>query len=177
MVAAGSPTGQRSRGRGASVVGSLLFLVVAPGTVAGLIPWWITRWRFEAPLLGWTGRIVGGFLVAAGVSVLLDSFARFALVGRGTPAPIAPTERLVVSGLYRHVRNPMYLAVLSIIFGQALLFGSTTLLWYGAAFLLLVHAFVVLYEEPSLRRRYGAEYERYCEALQRWWPSVGGYEA
>jgi protein-S-isoprenylcysteine O-methyltransferase Ste14 len=177
MVAAGSPTGQRSRGRGAAVLGSLIFLVVAPGTVAGLIPWWITRWRVQAPLLGWTGRIVGGLLVAAGVSVLLDSFARFALVGRGTPAPIAPTERLVVSGLYRHVRNPMYLAVLSIIFGQALLFGSTTLLWYGAVFSLLVHAFVVLYEEPTLRRRYGAEYDRYCAAVRRWRPSVGGYEA
>jgi protein-S-isoprenylcysteine O-methyltransferase Ste14 len=111
------------------------------------------------------------------LSVLLDSFARFALVGRGTPAPIAPTERLVISGLYRHVRNPMYLAVLSIIFGQALLFGSTTLLWYAAVLSLIVHAFVVLYEEPTLRRRYGAEYERYCQAVRRWRPSVGGYEA
>ena len=176
MVAGEGPTGHRSRGRRASVLGSLVFLVVAPGAVAGLIPWWITRWRVEAPLLGWAGRIVGGLLVAAGVLVLLDSFARFALEGRGTPAPIAPTERLVVSGLYRHVRNPMYLAVLSIIFGQALLFGSTTLLWYGAVFSLAVHAFVVLYEEPTLRRQYGAEYDRYCGAVRRWWPSVGGYE-
>jgi protein-S-isoprenylcysteine O-methyltransferase Ste14 len=159
------------------VVGSLVFLVVAPGTVAGLIPWWITRWRFEAPLLGWAGRIAGGLLVAAGVLGLLDSFARFALVGRGTPAPIAPTERLVVSGLYRHVRNPMYLAVVSIIFGQALLFGSTTLLWYGALVWLAFHLFVLFYEEPTLRRRYGGEYDRYRAAVRRWQPSVGGYGA
>lgn len=176
MVAAGSPTGQRSRGRGRSVLGSLIFLLVAPGTVAGWIPFSITRWRLDAPLLGWAGRIAGGALVAAGVLVLLDSFARFALVGRGTPAPVVPTERLVVSGLYRHVRNPMYLAVVSIILGQALLFGSTTLLWYGALVWLAFHLFVLLYEEPALRRRYGTQYDRYRAEVRRWRPSTGRYE-
>jgi len=159
-----------------STLGSLMFLFVAPGTVAGLIPWWITRWRLASPMFGWTGRIVGGLLVAAGLAVLLDSFARFALVGRGTPAPIVPTERLVVSGLYRHVRNPMYLAVVSIVFGQALLFGSTTLLWYGALVWLAFHLFVRLYEEPTLRRRYGEQYDRYRASVRRWRPRGGGYE-
>ena len=159
-----------------STLGSLMFLFVAPGTVAGLIPWWITRWRLASPMFGWTGRIVGGLLVAAGLAVLLDSFARFALVGRGTPAPIVPTERLVVSGLYRHVRNPMYLAVVSIVFGQALLFDSTTLLWYGALVWLAFHLFVRLYEEPTLRRRYGEQYDRYRASVRRWRPRGGGYE-
>ena len=175
MVAAPAAKGERSRG--ISALGTLVFLVLAPGTVAGLIPWWLTPWRFQAPLFGWAGRIVGGLLVFAGLLVLLDSFARFAFVGRGTPAPLVPTERLVISGLYRHVRNPMYLAVVSMIFGQALLFGSTTLVWYGALVWLAFHVFVRVYEEPTLRRRYGAEYDRYRAEVRRWRPSVGGYEA
>lgn len=177
MVASGPPTIQPPRGRAGPVLGSLLFLVAAPGMVAGVIPWWITRWSFHAPLLGWAGRLAGGALVLAGAAVVLDSFARFALVGRGTPAPIAPTQRLVVSGLYRHVRNPMYLAVVSMILGQALLFGSTTLLCYGAIAWVFFHLFVLLHEEPALGRRYGAEYDRYRAAVRRWWPRAGGYEA
>jgi protein-S-isoprenylcysteine O-methyltransferase Ste14 len=156
---------------GRSAVGSAIFFVVAPGAVAGVVPWLLSRWRANPPFLGWPGmRGAGAILVLAGLAVLVESFARFALEGRGTPAPVAPTERLVIGGWYRFVRNPMYVAVLSIIVGQALLFGSVPLLWYAAAVAIGFHLFVVLYEEPTLRSRYGEEYEAYSEAVRRWWP-------
>lgn len=97
-------------GRSASAaVGSLVFLVLIPGTMGGLIPWWITGWQAQPVALA--AQIAGVVLLAAGLAVLLDAFVRFAFEGRGTPAPIAPTEQLVVGGVYRHVRNPMYVAV------------------------------------------------------------------
>jgi protein-S-isoprenylcysteine O-methyltransferase Ste14 len=155
------------------VVGSLGFLVIAPGTVAGYVPWAITGWRAQPPFFGWSGsRAAGAVVLVAGLGVLLDAFARFALEGRGTPAPVAPTERLVVSGPYRHVRNPMYLAVLAVVAGQAVLLGSRALLLYAALVGLGFHLFVVAYEEPTLRRRYGAEYEAYCAAVGRWLPRL-----
>ena len=112
----------------------------------------------------------GWLLVAAGVAALLPSFARFALEGRGTPAPVAPTEHLVVTGLYRHVRNPMYLAVGAIIAGQALLLGRPGLLAYLVLFAAAVFAFVRGYEEPALTRQFGAEYAAYRRAVPGWWP-------
>jgi protein-S-isoprenylcysteine O-methyltransferase Ste14 len=143
--------------------------------VAGLVPYLITRWRLAPPFLGVEAlRYVGGGLVVLGLVSLLDSFARFALVGRGTPAPIAPTETLVVSGQHRYVRNPMYLAVLSIVVGQALVFGSGWLLAYGALLFAAFHAFVVGYEEPTLARSHGASYERYRQAVDRWRPRRPG---
>ena len=159
------------RGRAGALIGSLIFIAIAPGTVAGLIPYAITQWRlqspfFEIPLT----RVVGAIGVAAGVAIFLDSFLRFALQGRGTPSPVVPTEKLVVTGLYRYVRNPMYVAVLSIIVGQALLFGSVMLVAYAAVFGVLVVSFVRGYEEPTLARRYGAEYDAYRSAVPGWWP-------
>ena len=98
-----------------AVLGSTLFFVLAPGTVAGLMPWWISHWRFRVPvMIGLVPlQILGGLLIAAGALVLLDSFARFALKGLGTPAPVFPTRYLVITGLYRYVRNPMYVAVVT----------------------------------------------------------------
>ena len=157
--------------RARALAGSALFLVVAPGCVGGLVPWWVTRWRVEhalpLPL-----RAAGALLLAAGAAVLLPAFWRFAVEGLGTPAPVAPTARLVVGGIYAHVRNPMYLAVTSAVTGQALLLGSTTLALYGAVALACMVAFVRLYEEPALRRRYGAEYDAYCRTVPRWWPRL-----
>ena len=109
-------------------------------------------------------------MIAAGIPVLVDSFARFALQGLGTPAPVFPTRRLVITGLYRFVRNPMYVAVLSVIIGQALLLGNVRVLRYGALVGLGFHLFVVAYEEPTLRSTFGQEYERYCTAVPRWIP-------
>jgi protein-S-isoprenylcysteine O-methyltransferase Ste14 len=154
-----------------AAVGSLVFLVLVPGVVAGLVPWWLTGWRFQNPLPYWLPLRVGGLiLLAAGVVVLLQAFVRFVVEGLGTPAPVAPTERLVVGGLYRYVRNPMYLAVAAIIVGQALALGQPILLLYGGAFAVAVAAFVHWYEEPTLRRRFGDQYEAYRRAVPAWWP-------
>jgi protein-S-isoprenylcysteine O-methyltransferase Ste14 len=162
---------RRHRGMGRATAGSLLFLALAPGVVAGIVPWWLTGWRVGEPLPYWEAvRAVGVALVAAGVVVLLQSFRRFVVEGLGTPAPVAPTAALVVGGLYRYVRNPMYLAVASIIVGQALVLGQLVLLPYCAAFVLAVTAFVHWYEEPTLRRVFGEEYERYTRAVPRWVP-------
>src|SRR6516162_1404525 len=138
------------------ILGSALFLVVAPGIVAGYVPWRITGWHVGVPLLGTSSlRLPGGLLIAAGLPVLLDSFTRFALQGLGTPAPIFPTRHLVVSGLYQYVRNPMYVPVVALILGQGLLFGSVRVLEYGIAVWVGFLLFVLLYEEPTLRKSYG----------------------
>src|SRR6185295_5589728 len=156
-----------------AIAGSAVFLVLAPGTVAGLVPWWISRWRLESPTQGWLPlRIAGGLLIAAGLPVLVDSFARFALQGLGTPAPVFPTRHLVITGLYRFVRNPMYVAVVSVIIGQGLLLGNIRVLEYGAVVWLGFHLFVIGYEEPALRAKFGPEYEHFCAAVPRWLPRI-----
>ena len=153
-----------------AALGSGLFLVVAPGVVAGLVPWWLTGWQ---PGSTWLPlQVLGASLIVAGVIVLVDAFIRFVVEGIGTPAPVAPTQRLVVGGLYRYVRNPMYLAVGATIVGQALLLGRPVLLLYAAAFAAVVFAFVRLYEEPTLARQFGAQYEDYCRAVPGWWPRL-----
>jgi protein-S-isoprenylcysteine O-methyltransferase Ste14 len=144
-------------------LGSALFLIIAPGIVAGFIPWWISKWNVQAPFLGFVPlRALGALLLVVSVLVLLESFARFALQGVGTPAPVFPTRHLVVNGLYRYVRNPMYLAVVSIIFGQAMILGSVSLLAYGVLVWLTLHLFVLAYEEPTLRKTFGTEYDAFC---------------
>jgi protein-S-isoprenylcysteine O-methyltransferase Ste14 len=127
----------------------------------------------EQPLLGTSlFRVVGVLLVVAGLAALLDSFARFALQGLGTPAPIFPTRHLVVSGLLRYVRNPMYVPVLSLILDQGLLFGSIRVLEYGIAVWVAFYLFVLVYEEPTLRNSYGLEYEEFCANVPRWIPRL-----
>jgi protein-S-isoprenylcysteine O-methyltransferase Ste14 len=159
--------------RGAALLGSLAFLLVAPGTVAGLVPWWLSRWEPRPPLLGLgASRAVGGALVALGVAALLDAFLRFALGGLGTPAPVLPTRRLVVSGPYRHVRNPMYVAVLAVVAGQALLLGNLAVLAYALGLWTVFHLFVLGYEEPKLRSTFGAEYDAFRANVPRWLPRV-----
>jgi protein-S-isoprenylcysteine O-methyltransferase Ste14 len=164
--------------RAIAVLGSAIFLVIAPGTLALLIPWSISHWRFESPFEFWFPlRIVGMLLIAAGLPVLLDSFGRFALQGLGTPAPILPPQRLVVSGLYRHVRNPIYDALVAIICGQGLLFGNATLLGYCAILWAFFHVWVVALEEPGLREKFGADYDRFCANVPRWIPRVRPWNA
>ena len=156
-----------------AILGSAIFLVIAPGIVAGYVPWRISRWHVGAPLLGTSlSRLAGVLLIVAGIPVLLDSFARFALQGLGTPAPIFPTRHLVVSGFFQYVRNPMYVAVVSLILGQGLFFGSIRLLEYGTAVCLGFHLFVLIYEEPVLRKSYGREYEEFCANVPRWIPRL-----
>jgi protein-S-isoprenylcysteine O-methyltransferase Ste14 len=159
--------------RASAILGSVIFLVVAPGTIAVYIPWTICRWRFASPLLGFFPfRIIGVLMITAGLPVLLDSFVRFAIKGMGTPAPVAPPQHLVMTGLYRHVRNPMYVAVSLLIFGQGLLFGSVRLLEFGVVVWLAFFAFVVFYEEPALRRKFGKDYEEFCARVPRWIPRL-----
>ena len=150
-----------------------IFLLVAPGTLAGLIPWWITGWRLPPfqPFYS-VVQIAGGLLAAAALGVLVESFARFAWKGLGTPAPVFPTQHLVVSGMYRFVRNPMYVAVTSAILGQALIFASLDLVIYSAIVWVGFHIFVVAYEEPTLRKTFGAEYETFCANVPRWIPRL-----
>jgi len=156
-----------------AIAASAVFLVIAPGFVAGLVPWWISHWRFRSPFFGLQlFRVAGGVMIGLGLIGLLDSFARFALQGLGTPSPVFPTRRLVVTGLYRYVRNPMYVAVVSTIVGQGLLFGNARLLEYGAFVWLLFHVFVMAYEEPVLRATYTFEYELFCKEVPRWIPRL-----
>jgi protein-S-isoprenylcysteine O-methyltransferase Ste14 len=162
----------------AAIVGSAIFLVIAPGIVAGYVPWRICRWHVEAPLLGTSSLlVVGVLLIAAGLPVLLDSFTRFALNGLGTPAPILPTRHLVVTGLYRYVRNPMYIAVVSLVLGQGLFFGSVLVLEYGIAVWVAFCLFVLIYEEPTLRKSYGPEYEEFCANVPRWIPHLRAWRS
>ncbi|MEU1200947.1 isoprenylcysteine carboxylmethyltransferase family protein [Streptomyces sp. NPDC005813] len=159
--------------RSAAAAGSSLFLALAPGTVAVLIPWWLTGWR---PGHWWPPvRALGLLPLAAGAYVLLTAFARFVREGLGTPAPVAPPEHLVVGGLYRYVRNPMYVAVVAAILGQALLLARPLLLTYGAIAWLVMAAFARWYEEPELTARFGADYERYRRAVPGWWPRPGAW--
>ena len=146
-----------------AAVGSAVFLAAAPGVVAGVVPWGLTGWRSDDPPA--PVAVLGVALIVAGAGVVLHSFVAFVVEGRGTPAPIAPTERLVVGGMYRHVRNPMYVAVGAMIVGQALLLGRLVLLAYFVLFASLVVTFVRLYEEPTLSARYGESYAEYRSAV------------
>lgn len=161
----------------AAILGSALFLVIAPGTLAGYVPWSLSRWHVASPLLGFFPfRVMGALLIALGLPVLLDSFARFAIQGLGTPAPVAPPRHLVVTGLYRYVRNPMYVAVTSLILGQGLLFGEVRVFEYGLVVLLGFHLFVLLYEEPALRSKFGEEYKEFCAHVPRWLPRLTAWQ-
>lgn len=161
-----------------ALVSSLLFAVLVPGNVVVVVPWLISRCQMLEPFLGLTAtRWFGLAMILAGTPVLLEAIARFAWQGRGTPAPILPTEQLVITGTYRHVRNPMYVAVLSALLGQALYFGSARLLLYAMGVGLCFHVFVRYYEEPTLRRQFDGAYDEYCLAVRRWWPRLTPWSA
>ena len=155
----------------AAAIGSAVFFIAAPCVVAGVVPWLLTGWEFgpvwpASALLA----VVGVLIMVAGAAVLVNAFVRFAWEGLGTPAPVAPTEELVITGPYRWVRNPMYLAVLAVIIGQALLLRQVTLLIYAAVVAAAFLTFVKLYEERVLADRYGEAYRRYQEAVPGWIP-------
>jgi protein-S-isoprenylcysteine O-methyltransferase Ste14 len=155
-----------------AALGSAVFFVVAPGVVAGLLPWWLTGYRM-APAPGWLVGLrvgLGALLLGAGLVLLVRAFVRFVHEGRGTPAPIAPTEVLVIGGEYRYVRNPMYVAVVVCVIGQAAILGSLALVGYAVVIWLAMAAFVRWYEEPTLQTRYGSQYEEYRRAVPAWIP-------
>jgi protein-S-isoprenylcysteine O-methyltransferase Ste14 len=145
-----------------------VFTVGEPGLMGFLVPYWLTGWDGSGPPLAL--QLAGAALLAAGSGVLAHTVIRFAVEGRGTPFPGAPTETLVVGGLYRYVRNPMYLAVIAIILGQAAILGRVVLVAYAVIFWAVVASFVKFYEEPTLSERYGERYDAYRRAVRGWWP-------
>jgi len=153
---------------------SVVFTVLVPGTVAGCLPGAILRATgatFDAaPAWRWLGLVP----LAMGLAIYVWCVADFVLAGRGTPAPIDPPKELVVRGLYRFARNPMYVGVLSTIAGQSWLFGSLPVVFYALVVLACFHVFVIGYEEPTLRRNFDGAYERYCTAVPRWLPRLRG---
>ena len=163
--------------RATAVLGSAVFFVIAPCVIAGLIPWWMTRWQFMPPFGNMElTRVMGFSLILLGVPGVVDSFRRFALQGLGTPAPVAPPQHLVTTGLYRYVRNPMYFSVVAVILGQAGVFADWRLVVYGALVWLACHMFVVAYEEPALRAKFGVEYELYRANVPRWIPRTTAWQ-
>jgi protein-S-isoprenylcysteine O-methyltransferase Ste14 len=155
---------------------TLLFGLTFVGAVLVYVPRWILGPEGRANLATGPARYGAVLLIGAGTFLMLWCWYEFATRGRGTPMPIDPPRRLVVAGPYRHVRNPMYVAGLLVLVGQALLYGAVSLVWYAAAFALVTHLFVVAYEEPTLGRQFGADYEAYRAAIRRWVPRLRPYE-
>jgi protein-S-isoprenylcysteine O-methyltransferase Ste14 len=156
---------------------TLIFTVVAPGTLAVYVPYWLLSGRpATLPFQLGPFRYWGLLPIALGALTYLRCALDFAFAGKGTPAPIDPPKELVVRGLYRYVRNPMYVGVLTVLLGEALLFESLALLKYGAVVALGFHLFVLLYEEPVLREKFPESYRRYCQSVGRWLPRRTGYQ-
>ncbi len=149
---------------------SLLFFILAPGTVAGLIPLLLLRTgsQLETGFLSYLAFP----LWLIGFAMLVWCFWDFVQKGKGTPAPIEPPKELVVSGLYNHIRNPMYVGIALILIGHFLWFGFWNLLFYAAVVVIALHSFVTFYEEPNLRQRFGASHENYLKRVPRWIPRI-----
>jgi protein-S-isoprenylcysteine O-methyltransferase Ste14 len=152
---------------------AILFTLLMPGTVLILIPWLLLRgqpspnvWVVDPP------GVLGCLLIAVGAGVLLYCIRDFAVFGRGTLAPVDPPRKLVRVGLYRHVRNPMYLGVVLVLVGESIFFESRVLSFYATIMALVFHIFVVLFEEPSLRALFGSDYEKYRASVPRWIPRL-----
>ena len=151
---------------------SLLWTLLLPGFFAGYLPWRYfglaqVQLDFARPT-----HVVGVVMITAGTALLLACIWEFARRGRGTLSPVDPPRELVVRGLYRYVRNPMYLSVTVIVLGEVLLTGSRALLAYWAIWFVAVNLFVIGYEEPNLRRRFGESYARYTQTVRRWVPRL-----
>jgi protein-S-isoprenylcysteine O-methyltransferase Ste14 len=148
---------------------SLLWVILLPGVIAGYIPWRYFNFRLSAATLD-ALSVVGLACMLAGIALLAVCVWEFARSGRGTLSPVDPPRQLVVRGLYRYMRNPMYVAVTAIVLGEAMIARSLDLVIYWAAFFLAANLFVIGYEEPNLRRRFGASYEEYTRSVRRWIP-------
>ncbi len=154
-----------------AALGTIAFVLLVPGTALVLVPYLLTGWRLAPPLLGsGATRGLGVVLLAIALPIFVAFNVRMVLEGRGTPAPVAPTEHLVVGGPFRWVRNPGYVSGIALLVAQGLILASPAVLAYAAALALGFHLFVVLYEEPTLRRQFGADYEAYCRRVPRWVP-------
>jgi protein-S-isoprenylcysteine O-methyltransferase Ste14 len=154
---------------------SAFFAAILPGTVAVWVPLWLStapQGRLDIGALRWAGLPV----LVLGAVGLVWCIWEFGHRGRGTLAPVDPPRFVVREGLYRLVRNPMYLSVLATLLGEGLLFRSSLILAWAVTMAVAFHLFVVAYEEPTLRRRFGSDYDTYCRAVPRWWPSLTGQD-
>jgi protein-S-isoprenylcysteine O-methyltransferase Ste14 len=161
----------RSGPRRALVLGNILFFLAGPFLEAGVGPWLLVQVAGrDAGSVPAVPRVAGAALILGGLAVLADVFVCFVRDGAGTPSPAAPTERLIVGGVYRHIRHPMYAATASIIVGEALFFGQPILLVAAAAYVATTAALAHFVEEPRLARRFGAAYDAYRRAVPGWFP-------
>ncbi len=151
---------------------TFVFTVFVPGTVSVLVPARILAGRGEAPPVPWPAAALGALLVSAGLALYLWSAGAFTMLGRGTPAPWDAPREFVAHGPYRFVRNPMYVGVLAVLLGESLFFGATQLALYALLMWFAFHVFVVAYEEPALRARFGTTYDDYRARVRRWSPFV-----
>ncbi len=148
---------------------NLLFTIVVPGTVAVYVPLFLIS-HSSISFGAWL--VLGLFLLLLGSAIYLWCIYDFSIAGHGTPGPIDPPKELVVRGLYRYTRNPMYVGILCVILGWALIFWSSNIAIYALFLGVAFHLFVLLYEEPHLRKVFGSSYERYCSQVDRWLPSI-----
>lgn len=150
---------------------TILWSVFVPGTLTVVVPYLLLSYRNEPFVFELSAlRFAGLIPMALGTLFYLWCAWDFTFTGKGTPAPFDPPKEIVVLGLYRHVRNPMYVAALLILVGEAILFESATLAIFAGLVFLVFHAWVILYEEPVLRRKFGNSYENYCTNVSRWIP-------
>jgi protein-S-isoprenylcysteine O-methyltransferase Ste14 len=149
---------------------NVFFTILMPGMIAGFIPYWIlgeqARLTFGQPLS--VLQLAGGAMVIAGTVILLTCITTFALDGRGTLSPIDPPKKLVIKGLYRYSRNPMYVGVMAILIGEAIFFRSNPLWFYALFIFVAFNLFITMYEEPTLRRDFGEDYQGYLQKVRRW---------
>jgi protein-S-isoprenylcysteine O-methyltransferase Ste14 len=149
---------------------SLLWTILLPGMVAGYVPWTVFGLRYERLEPADAVGVLALAVIALGAALLADCIFEFARSGRGTPSPVDPPRHLVVRGLYRYVRNPMYLSVTTIVLGEVLLTRSAALAAYWAVWFGAANLFVISYEEPALRRKFGRSYDDYLRRVGRWVP-------
>ena len=151
---------------------TLIFTILVPGTVTVIVPWaLVSKYPARLPVELALLRYGGGILIVVGAIIYLRCAWDFSTAGYGTPAPIAPPEKLVVRGFYRFTRNPMYVGVTTVLIGEFVLTSSLVQFAYAWIVFVIVRTFVVYYEEPNLRRRFGEPYERYCATVPRWFPN------
>jgi protein-S-isoprenylcysteine O-methyltransferase Ste14 len=160
----------KQRRTGSLLISSLFFTILQPGLVSGLFPYLILGSRVKEILQNdfTLPQYFGSIIFFAGLIIMLECIVRFALEGRGTLSPADPTQILVVKGLYRYSRNPMYLGVVSMLIGEAVFFEAGRFWYYVVGIALAFNLFILLVEEPRLKRDFGAEYEEYCRKVRRW---------
>jgi protein-S-isoprenylcysteine O-methyltransferase Ste14 len=151
------------------ILKTLFFVIIGPGSIVVYIPCFLISYfgLIEFSKIE-TVQLSGIILFLVGVAIALWCFYNFIFSGKGTPVPIDPPKNLVVCGLYRYMRNPMYLGILLILAGEALFFESYVMCIYAACLFCLFQAFIIGFEEPSLKAKFGKEYEEYCQSVPRW---------